>query len=245
MKLLYFHYISIGRKNGMIEQMNKEINTWNDFFKEVANKDYSEYLNQFLNREYASYTIYPKRENMFNAFKFTPLKDVKVVIIGQDPYHEPNQAMGLSFSVPKGVKVPPSLVNIYKEINLEYNCPMDYYNGDLTYLAKQGVLLLNAILTVRAHEPMSHNIKEYRLFLNDVLTLLSRQHRPLVYMLWGGPARRLRPLLVNPDQLIIEGVHPSPLSANRGGWFNNGHFKKCNEYLKKHHIKEINWSNKY
>ncbi|MCR4879634.1 MAG: uracil-DNA glycosylase [Bacilli bacterium] len=218
--------------------------TWNEFFKSVANKDYSEYLNHFLNVEYASYTVYPPRDKMFNAFKLTPLDKVKVVIIGQDPYHEPNQAMGLSFSVPKGVKVPPSLVNIYKEIQNEYGYPMDFNNGDLTYLAKQGVLLLNSILSVRAHEPLSHNIKEYHLFLEDILTELDKQHRPMVFMLWGGPARKLKYYLNNPTHLILECVHPSPLAANRGGWFNNNHFKECNDYLVQNKLKEINWSNK-
>lgn len=224
--------------------MANSINTWNEFFKEVSKKDYSETLNHFLNVEYATKTIYPKRENMFNAFRYTPLKDVKVVIVGQDPYHEPNQAMGLSFSVPKGVKVPPSLVNIFKEIEQEYDCKMDLDNGDLTYLARQGVLLLNSILTVRAHEPMSHNIKEYNLFLHDVLEVLNKQYRPIVFLLWGGPAKRLKQYLTNPDHLILECVHPSPLAANRGGWFGNNHFKKCNEYLVSHNIKEINWLNK-
>lgn len=218
--------------------------TWNEFFKMVGEKDYSEYLNHFLNVEYKNYVIYPKRKDMFNAFKFTPLDKVKVVIIGQDPYHEPNQAMGLSFSVPKGVKVPPSLINIYKEIENEYGYKMDYTSGDLTYLAKQGVLLLNSILTVRAHEPMSHNIKEYHLFLEDILTELDKQHRPMVFMLWGGPARKLKYYLNNPTHLILECVHPSPLAANRGGWFNNNHFKLCNEYLSENKYIEIDWCNK-
>ena len=218
--------------------------TWNEFFKYVAEKDYSEYLNHFLNVEYASYTIYPPRDLMFNAFKMTPLNKVKVVIVGQDPYHEPNQAMGLSFSVPKGVAVPPSLKNIYREIHDEYGCPMDLTNGDLTYLAKQGVLLLNSILTVRKGEPLSHNIKEYHLFLEDILTELDKQFRPMVFMLWGGPARKLKRYLNNPTHLILESAHPSPLAANKGGWFGNDHFKKCNEYLKQSKIKEIEWSNK-
>lgn len=224
--------------------MEKAPTTWNTFFKEVSKKEYSETLNHFLNVEYKNNVIYPSRENMFNAFKFTPLKDVKVVIIGQDPYHEPNQAMGLSFSVPKGVKLPPSLVNIFKEIENEYETKMDMFNGDLTYLAKQGVLLLNSILTVRAHEPMSHNIKEYRMFLEEVLTTLDHQFRPMVFLLWGGPARKLKVFLNNPTHLILESGHPSPLSANRGGWFNNNHFKLANEYLKENHLSVINWCNK-
>lgn len=218
--------------------------SWNEFFKYVSEQDYSENLNHFLNVEYRNNIVYPSRDMMFNAFKLTPLDKVKVVIVGQDPYHEPNQAMGLSFSVPKGVKVPPSLINIYKEIENEYGIPMDYSNGDLTYLAKQGVLLLNSILSVKAHQPLSHNIKEYHLFLEDVLTELDHQHRPMVFMLWGGPARKLKYYLNNPTHLILECVHPSPLAANRGGWFNNNHFKSCNIYLKENGLGEINWGNK-
>ena len=221
------------------------ITTWKEFFNEIKEKDYSHRLNVFLDEEYKNYTIYPKRENMFNAFRYTPLQDVKVVIMGQDPYHEPGQAMGLSFSVPHGVKVPPSLINIYREIQNEYGCDIDYNDGDLTYLAKQGVLLLNSRLTVRAHLPLSHNIKEYHEFLSDVLSLLDKQEQPIVFLLWGGPARKLKSALNNPNHLIIEGVHPSPLSANRGGWFGNGHFKKCNDYLRDHNIKEIDWCNKH
>ena len=166
-----------------------------------------------------------------------------MVIVGQDPYHEPGQAMGLSFSVPKGVKVPPSLVNIYKEISEEYNCKMDFSSGDLTYLAKQGVLLLNSILSVRAHQALSHNNEEYRTFLSKVLELLDQQKQPIVFLLWGGPARKLKAYLHNPSHLILECIHPSPLAANHGGWFGNGHFKKTNEYLCKNGTKEIKWSN--
>ena len=217
---------------------------WNEFFKDIAKKEYAVNLNAFLNEEYQNHTIYPKRENMFNAFKYAELKNVKVVIVGQDPYHEPHQAMGLSFSVPKGVKVPPSLVNIYKEIEREYGYRMDYESGDLTYLAKQGVLLLNSILTVRAHEPMSHARKEYELFQQDVFNLLNNIDEPIVYLLWGGPARKVKKYITNPHHLILESVHPSPLSANRGGWFGNNHFKLCNDFLAKNNKEVINWNNK-
>ena len=151
--------------------------------------------------------------------------------------------MGLSFSVPKGIKVPPSLVNIYKEIADEYNCKMNFSSGDLTYLANQGVLLLNSILSVRAHQALSHNIDEYRLFLASVLELLDKQAQPIVFLLWGGPARKLKGYLHNPSHLILECIHPSPLAAIHGGWFGNNHFKKTNEYLANHGLKEINWSN--
>ncbi len=217
--------------------------TWSEFFKEIQNEEFCETLNKFLNKEYQDHTCYPPRELLFNAFKLTPLDKVKVVIVGQDPYHEPGQAMGLSFSVPKGIKVPPSLVNIYKEIAQEYQCQMNMSSGDLTYLAKQGVLLLNSILSVRAHEAMSHNTNEYREFLAKVLEVLDHQHHPIVFLLWGGPARKLKAYLHNPTHLILECIHPSPLAANHGGWFGNNHFKKANEYLSSHGLSKINWSN--
>ena len=217
--------------------------TWSEFFKEIQNEEFCETLNKFLNKEYQDHTCYPPRELLFNAFKLTPLDKVKVVIVGQDPYHEPGQAMGLSFSVPKGIKVPPSLVNIYKEIAQEYDCQMNMSSGDLTYLAKQGVLLLNSILSVRAHEALSHNIKEYQEFLSRVLEVLDHQHQPIVFLLWGGPARKLKAYLHNPSHLILECIHPSPLAANHGGWFGNNHFKKANEYLCSHGLSKINWSN--
>ncbi|MCQ2776348.1 MAG: uracil-DNA glycosylase [Bacilli bacterium] len=224
--------------------MKNTSKTWNDFFHEIQNYDYSVSLHKFLDSEYNNHICYPPRDLLFNAFRLTPLDKVKVVIIGQDPYHEPGQAMGLSFSVPKGIKVPPSLVNIYKEISNEYNCQMDYDNGDLTYLARQGVLMLNSILSVRAHEALSHDIKEYKMFFRDVLDTLENQYRPIVYLLWGGPARKLKAFMHNPNHLILESNHPSPLSANRGGWFGNNHFKKANEYLRNNGLTEIDWINK-
>ena len=221
--------------------MEKIPNTWAEFFKNIQNKEYSINLHKFLDKEYANNVCYPPRKLLFNAFQLTPLKDVKVVIIGQDPYHEPGQAMGLSFSVPETVKVPPSLINIYKEIADEYDTRINMESGDLTYLAKQGVLLLNSILSVRAHEPMSHNIKEYEYFFKDVLEVLDKQKHPLVFMLWGSSARKFKTLLHNPSHLILESAHPSPLAANRGGWFKNNHFRLANEYLKKNKVMPIDW----
>ena len=223
--------------------MEKAPKTWNEFFKKLQNEEFCLKLNDFLNKEYRDYTCYPPRELLFNAFRLTPLDKVKVVIVGQDPYHEPGQAMGLSFSVPKGIKVPPSLVNIYKEIAQEYDAKMDFSSGDLTYLAKQGVLMLNSILSVRAHQALSHNIQEYRTFLARVLEVLDQQKQPIVFLLWGGPARKLKSYLHNPSHLILECIHPSPLAANHGGWFGNNHFKKANEYLHKNGLSEIKWSN--
>lgn len=221
--------------------MDKIPSTWTEFFKAIQNKEYSINLHKFLDKEYASHVCYPPRKLLFNAFKLTPLEKVKVVIIGQDPYHEPGQAMGLSFSVPSTVKTPPSLINIYKEIADEYDTSIDMESGDLTYLAKQGVLLLNSILSVRAHEPMSHNIEEYELFFKDVLEVLDKQKKPIVFMLWGSSARKFKKLLHNPSHLILESAHPSPLAANRGGWFKNGHFRLANEYLKKNKTMPIDW----
>ena len=223
--------------------MEKAPKTWNEFFKKLQNEEFCLKLNDFLNKEYRDYTCYPPRELLFNAFRLTPLDKVKVVIVGQDPYHEPGQAMGLSFSVPEGIKVPPSLVNIYKEIAQEYNCKMNFSSGDLTYLAKQGVLLLNSILSVRAHQAMSHNTEEYKMFLSRVLEVLDKQTTPIVFLLWGGPARKLKGYLHNPSHLILECIHPSPLAANHGGWFGNNHFTEANRYLREHGLSEINWLN--
>ena len=223
--------------------MENVAKSWSEFFHQIQEEEFCEKLNKFLNKEYQDYTCYPPRDLLFNAFKLTPLDKVRVVIVGQDPYHEPNQAMGLSFSVPKGVKVPPSLVNIYKEIAQEYDCKMDFSSGDLTYLAKQGVLLLNSILSVRAHQALSHNIEEYRTFLARVLEVLDHQNQPIVFLLWGGPARKLKAYLHNPSHLILECIHPSPLAANHGGWFGNNHFKLANKYLENNGEKQIKWAN--
>lgn len=218
------------------------INSWEELFLEIKKKDYAKQINKVLDEEYKNYTVYPPRNLMFSAFRLTPLKNVKVVIIGQDPYHEEHQAMGLSFSVPAGVQLPPSLINIYKEIENNYHVKMKS-NGDLTYLAKQGVLLLNTILTVRKSAPLSHQNIGYDLFIQDVLKALNETNQPIVFMLWGSYARSLKRYLNNPNHLILEATHPSPLSANRGGFFNQNHFIKANEFLKSKGLSEINWQN--
>ena len=215
--------------------------TWEEVFKNIKSKDYAIQLSKFLDNEYAHHRIYPERKNMFNDFKLTPLQDVKVVIFGQDPYHEPGQAMGLAFSVPDNIKTPPSLINIYKEIEIEYNTLIMNKGGDLTYLAKQGVLLLNTILTVREHLPMSHNIKEYNLFMQDIIEVLNNLDQPIVFLLWGGPAKRLAVHLTNKNHLVLTATHPSPLGANQGGWFNSQIFRKTNDFLIKNGVKPINW----
>ncbi len=219
------------------------INTWEELFEKIKEKDYAKKINTILNQEYATHTIFPPRNMMFNAFKYTPLKKVKVVIIGQDPYHEDHQAMGLSFSVPKGVALPPSLINIFKEIENNFGYKMNYSNGDLTYLAKQGVLLLNTILTVRKSIPLSHQKIGYDLFVQDILKAIDEQNQPIVFLLWGNYARGLKKYLHNPNHLILESTHPSPLSANRGGFFNQNHFLKTNNYLVSHELTPINWQN--
>lgn len=216
--------------------------SWDLFFREEKQKEFMRRLHNFLALEYRHHVIYPPKQLLLNAFNLTPFDQVKVVIIGQDPYHEPNQAMGLSFSVPEGVVLPPSLQNIYKEIENDLQIQMRP-NGDLTYLAKQGVLLLNAILSVRKSQPLSHQIEEYNQLLRDVLLYLDQSNQPIVFLLWGRFARNLKPYIQNPNRLILESTHPSPLSANRGGFFGNHHFSRANAYLINHGKTPIQWKN--
>ena len=215
---------------------------WNLFFEIENTKEYMKKLNSFLDEEYNAHTIYPPRELMYSAYNLTPFDQVKVVIIGQDPYHEPSQAMGLSFSVPKGIPLPPSLQNIYKEIENDLGIKM-YRNGDLTYLARQGVLLLNAILTVRKGEALSHDKKGYNTLLKNTLEYLDKSNQPIVFILWGRFARSLKKYITNPNRLILESNHPSPLSANRGGFFGEHHFSKTNKYLIEHNLTPIDFQN--
>lgn len=215
---------------------------WDKFFKEISAKDYAKKLKIFLDEEYAKHIVYPPRELVFNAFNLTPPERIKVVIIGQDPYHEPNQAMGLSFSVPSTTRIPPSLINIYKEIESDLNIKMRH-DGDLTYLAKQGVLLLNAYLTVRHSEALSHRLSEYEQFIDDVLYYINNLPQPIVYLLWGGFAKKYARKINNPRHLVLTCVHPSPLSANRGGWFGNRHFSQTNIFLQSNGSQPIDWHN--
>lgn len=221
---------------------NFNMQTWKDFFNEVGKKDYSKSLHEFLNKEYATQVIYPPRKLMFRAFDLTPVDQIKVVIIGQDPYHQPHQAMGLSFSVPSDVKCPPSLVNIFKEIESDLRLKMRQ-DGDLTYLAKQGVFLINAYLSVRHGEPLSHRREEYDLFMLDLIKFLDKLEQPIVFMLWGNFAQQYEKFLANHGHLVLKSVHPSPLGANHGGWFGLKQFSRCNEYLKAHNVKPIDWQN--
>ena len=214
--------------------------TWGNFFEIVKKKDYWQSLESFWNEQYSTKTIYPPRELIFNAFKLTPLSEIKVVIIGQDPYHEKGQAMGLAFSVPNSCKIPPSLINIFKEIEYEFDKPVMKL-GDLTYLTKQGVFLINTILTVEEGKPMSHKIKEYSYFMRDLLGFFEKLDQPIVFMLWGGNAQKYESLITNPNHLIIKRTHPSPLGANQGGWFHMNTFKSCNDFLENKNVKAIEW----
>ena len=216
---------------------------WPIFYRRIKDTNYLKTLMEFLDYEYSHFEIYPPRENLFKAFDLVSEEDVKVVIIGQDPYHEPNQAMGLAFSVPSSTPLPPSLKNIYKEIENEYGVTMKE-DGDLTYLAKQGVLLINAYLTVRAHQALSHKRKEYEMFMYDLLKYIDSKNDGVVYMLWGNFAQQYEKYLFNKNNLVIESTHPSPLGANKGGWFNMGQFKKCNDYLIKKGREPIDWIKK-
>ena len=166
------------------------ISDWKELFEEIKGRDYSKTLNAFLNDEYRNHVIYPPRDLMYNAFALTKPKDIKVVIIGQDPYHNPGQAMGLSFSVPNGIDLPPSLINIYKEIQDDLGIEMNFNHGDLSSWAKQGVLLLNAYLSVRAGLPLSHKREEYDKFIIDTMEYLDTWDQPIVFLLWGGFAKR-------------------------------------------------------
>ena len=217
--------------------------TWNDFFEIVKKKDYFKSLESFWDEKYSTTVVYPPRELIFNAFQLTPLEEVMVVIIGQDPYHEKGQAMGLAFSVPNTCKCPPSLINIFKEIEIEFGKPCDKF-GDLTYLTKQGVFLINTLLTVEEGKAMSHKIKEYSYFMQDLLGFLDNLDQPIVFMLWGGPAQKYEKFITNKNRLIIKRTHPSPLGANQGGWFHMNTFKSCNEFLKSKNVKTIEWCNK-
>lgn len=215
---------------------------WKDFFNNIKNKEYSKKLNTFLDYEYKTKTIYPRRDLIFNAFKLTKFEEIKVVIIGQDPYHEKNQAMGLAFSVPDGEILPPSLKNIYKEIGNEFNKKIDNMSGDLTYLARQGVFLINPVLTVVEHQANSHKINEYDLFFKDLLKFIDENNNnKIVFMLWGNEAKKYEKFIRNKNRIILKTSHPSPLSANQGGWFNSNIFIECNNYLVKNSIKEIDF----
>ncbi len=214
-------------------------NDWLSVLNPEFRKPYYRNLYEFVKKEYNSTQVFPPSDDIFNAFHLTPLSEVKVVIIGQDPYHEPGQAHGLCFSVKPGVDIPPSLVNIYKELQDDLGCYIPD-NGYLVKWARQGVLMLNTVLTVRAHRANSHQGKGWEEFTDAAIRALNTQDRPIVFILWGKPAQMKKSMLNNPNHLILEAPHPSPLSAYRG-FFGSRPFSKTNAFLKEHGAEPIDW----
>jgi uracil-DNA glycosylase len=219
--------------------MNELINDWNELLLEEFNSDYYLKLRSFLDEEYKNKQIYPEAQNIFNALKYTPYKGVKVVILGQDPYHGDSQAHGLSFSVMAGTSIPPSLLNIYKELHNDLGCYIPN-NGYLKKWADQGVLLLNTVLTVRSGEANSHKNIGWERFTSKIIALLNDKTSPLVFILWGKNAETKQSLITNPIHHIIKSVHPSPLSAHRG-FFNSKPFSNTNNFLISQGKKPVNW----
>ena len=214
--------------------------SWKQHLEGEFTKPHFTQLTESVRNEYRNNLCFPPGKLVFNAFNLCPFDKVKVVILGQDPYHEQGQAMGLSFSVPEGIMLPPSLQNIYKEIQNDLGKPIPA-SGDLTRWAKQGVLLLNATLTVRAHIANSHQTLGWANFTDAAIEALNAHREHIVFMLWGGFARSKKRLIDANRHCIIESVHPSPLSANRGGWFGQHQFSRCNAYLKQQGLDEIDW----
>lgn len=212
---------------------------WYEALKEEFGKPYYKQLFQTIKQEYNSRLIFPPADDIFNAFHLTPLKEVKVVILGQDPYHNHGQAHGLCFSVQKGVNVPPSLVNIYQELYDDLGCAVPNH-GCLTKWAEQGVLMLNTVLTVRAHQANSHRGIGWEEFTDAAIMTLNAQERPIVYILWGTPAQRKARMLNNPQHLILRAPHPSPFSAARG-FFGSRPFSQTNAFLEEHGLEPIDW----
>ncbi len=220
--------------------MIKITKEWDEVLKEEFCSENYLNLREFLKKEYSSYTVYPSMYDIFNSMKYTSFENVKVVLLGQDPYHNEGQAMGLSFSVPEGIDVPPSLVNMFKELKAELNVEPKK-SGDLSGWAKQGVLLLNTVLTVRAHQANSHKGKGWEQFTDGIIKKISEKKEHVVFLLWGANARSKKALIDQSKHLILECAHPSPLSAYNG-FFGCGHFKKTNEYLLKFGKQPIDWS---
>ena len=212
---------------------------WEEALRDEFRKPYYKELFYFIRQEYQTRQIFPPADDIFNAMHYTPLEQVKVVILGQDPYHDVNQAHGLCFSVLPGNDPPPSLQNIYKELQTDLGCRIPN-NGYLKYWADQGVLLLNTVLTVRAHQANSHQNHGWEQFTDAVIRAVEQQDRPIVYMLWGRPAQSKIPMLTNPKHLILKAPHPSPLSAYRG-FFGCRHFSQCNEFLRANGLEAIDW----
>ncbi len=214
-------------------------NDWDELLSSEFSKEYYQELRQFLISEYRNHTVYPDMHDIFNAFKYTSYKGTKIVIFGQDPYHEPLQAHGLAFSVQEGVRIPPSLGNIYKELKNELGCYIPN-NGMLKKWAEQGVMLLNSALTVRGGMANSHRNKGWEQFTDAVVKLYNKREEPIIFMLWGNNAKEKASYITNPNHIIFTSVHPSPLSASRG-FFGCGHFKNANDVLSKLGMEPIDW----
>ena len=214
-------------------------NKWDELLKEEYQQEYFQNLLEFIKKEYKEKTIYPKQNEVFNAFRYTDFDELKVVILGQDPYHGPNQAEGLSFSVSNEVLKPPSLQNIFKELESDLGIPFPKANS-LKPWAKQGVLLLNAVLTVEEHKPTSHKNQGWETFTDDVIKIINKREKPVVFILWGAYARNKKSLITNPNHYIIESAHPSPFSA-RNGFFGSKPFSKTNEFLISKGLTPIDW----
>ena len=224
--------------------------SWKDALKEEFEKDYFIKLTEFVRNEYRQHTCYPPGNEIFNAFNLCPLSKVKVVILGQDPYHGEGQAEGLCFSVKTGIALPPSLINIFKEVKDDVGTKpqiikdlqgKDMYDGSLRRWAEQGVFLLNTCLSVRQHEAFSHSRQGWESFTDAVIKIISEKQEHVAFMLWGGPARSKKKIIDTSKHLVLESVHPSPLSANRGGWFGNHQFSRCNAWLQERGLMPIVW----
>jgi len=215
-------------------------NEWDSILAEEWGKPYYRNLREFLKHEYALYDVYPNMHDIFNALKYTSYSDVKAVILGQDPYHQPGQAHGLCFSVKKGVPPPPSLVNIFRELQDDCGIPPPNH-GELTDWARNGVLLLNAALTVRRGAANSHQNRGWEVLTDRIIELLNARSN-IVYILWGANARAKMPLLTGSGNLLLTGAHPSPLSANRGGFFGKQYFSRANAFLRERGVNEVNWA---
>lgn len=219
--------------------MIKICKNWYKILKDEFEKPYFKNLLNFLTKEYSTCTVYPSMENIFYALNLVKFEDIKVVIVGQDPYHEPNQAMGMSFSVPSSTKIPPSLANIFKEIESELNIKC-LKNGDLTRWAKQGVLLLNSVLTVKKGIANSHKNIGWETFTSKIISLINEKKEPVIFVLWGANAKALKSLINSPQHFVLTSSHPSPLSAYNG-FFGCGHFSKINSILKQNNKMPIDW----
>ena len=214
-------------------------NEWDEIMAGEFDLPYYKQLREFLKQEYFTKEIYPDMNNIFNAMKHASYSDIKAVILGQDPYHEPGQAHGLCFYVQKGCPIPPSLQNIYKELNADLGIPPAPH-GELYKWADNGVLLLNTVLTVRRGQANSHKGKGWEIFTDDVIKKLNEREKPMVFLLWGANARSKKQFITNPNHLVLEAAHPSPLSAYNG-FFGCRHFSKCNAFLEAHGIEPVDW----